>query len=182
MSVYAIASPTPDGVQIEIALNLESPNKTRGAHWTVKHRQTKRWEAALAGALGQRHLRALEQRPGIKEARVVRVERLVPSRRNFLKDDDNLAFSVKPLNDALTRLGLLADDSRAWLDQEIRQGVSPDGRYWTILSIGRARATAIPVQPATTVTGLVDRAPVIGHKQNTKHRKPEEPGALSPLR
>lgn len=137
--IYAIASaPAPGAVRFEVALRLDSPNKTRGAHWTVKHRSTKLWEHALGEALGTRHWKALVLRDTERERRRVTVALLYPSRRNFIKDADNLAFSVKPLNDALTRLRLLSDDSHAWLGQDVpTQGVSPDGRFWTVITIER---------------------------------------------
>ena len=64
------------------------------------------------------------------------VERQVPTRRHFIRDDDNLRFSVKPLCDALKRGGYIYDDSRKWLEHPTpTQSVSPDGQDWTIVTI-----------------------------------------------
>jgi hypothetical protein len=66
----------------------------------------------------------------------VEVERHVPSARNFIRDDDNLRFSVKPLLDALKRQGYIKNDSRKWLEQPTpTQHVSADGKDWTVVRI-----------------------------------------------
>jgi hypothetical protein len=60
----------------------------------------------------------------------------VPSARNFIRDDDNLRFAVKPLLDALKRQGYIKNDSRKWLEHPTpTQSVSPDGKDWTIVTI-----------------------------------------------
>lgn len=69
----------------------------------------------------------------------VTIERQVPSGHNFIRDDDNMRFSVKPLLDALKRQGYIKNDSRKWLDHPTpTQVVSADGRDWTIVRIERA--------------------------------------------
>lgn len=68
--------------------------------------------------------------------RRVHVERHVPSMRNFIRDDDNLRFAVKPLLDALKRQGYIKNDSRKWLEHPTpTQHVSEDGKDWTIVRI-----------------------------------------------
>jgi len=68
-----------------------------------------------------------------RERRRVTVVREVLSRRNLLKDDDNRAFSVKPIYDALKRLGLLFDDSSTWVERVFRE--EPTGRDYTTIRI-----------------------------------------------
>lgn len=119
---------------LRLPRELKSPNKWQGRHWRYKHRETLAWESEIkvAALLARRAL----DRP---ECAVrVAVTRIVPSRRNFIKDDDNLRFATKPLNDALKRLGAIRDDSRLWLQQAMpTQEVSAHGTYETIIEIGR---------------------------------------------
>jgi hypothetical protein len=137
-------------VTLRIPRELRSPNAWLWKHWRIKQRERETWEQEIAVALltdrGKRHLGAVLQamnaiqasRRTCDERRRVTVTRLVPSRRNFIKDDDNLRFSVKPVNDALKRLGLIHSDSRQWLEQSMpMQEVSPDGTYATIIEIER---------------------------------------------
>lgn len=149
---------------LKIPRRLESPNTWNGRHWRVKHRISQEWEKAIGGAavddILERARRAGNPNPkpdfpmallcmmGPRgEARLakselkpiryrVAVERQVPSARNFIRDDDNLRFAVKPLLDALKRQGYIYNDSRTWLEHETpTQTVSTDGKDWTIVTL-----------------------------------------------
>lgn len=129
---------------LKIPRRLDSPNVWQGRHWRFKHRLTQQWESAVwiqaAMATGQRVTLqdVVSQHLGGSERRKVRVtiERQVPSRRNFIRDDDNLRFASKPVLDALKRRGYLYDDSRQWLEHPTpTQSVSPDGKDYTIVTI-----------------------------------------------
>jgi hypothetical protein len=122
---------------LRIPRRLESPNMWNGRHWRVKSRITLAWEYDIAyadGLVAARGLYVCRQAPRYRQR--VSVERHVPSRRNFIRDDDNLRFSVKPLLDALKRQALIEDDSRKWLEHPTpTQHVSADGNDWTIITI-----------------------------------------------
>jgi hypothetical protein len=143
-------------IELRMPRRLESPNTWNGRHWRVKHRISQEWEHAIGSAwfarLAEEGKRkgqqagfgnALEAALGPKKAygfeapkMRVEVERHVPSSRNFIRDDDNLRFSVKPLLDALKRQGYIKNDSRKWLDHPTpTQHVSADGKDWTIVRI-----------------------------------------------
>lgn len=146
-----------DVLELVLPLKLQSPNKLRGFHWRSRHKETKVFQAALS-VIGGVDLKPWSVVTGVewrtdarghkqpfeirrKERRRVTVIRLVKSRRQFIRDDENLHFAVKPLNDALKRLGLLYDDSRTWLEQPpVEQQLSPDGLPKTIVRIERAEA------------------------------------------
>lgn len=119
---------------LRIPRALKSPNAARGGHWRVRHDERKAWEREIwAAALGQ-GVRGRDARPdGVHR---VTVTRIVPSGRNFIRDEDNLRFSAKPINDALKRLWLIRDDSRKWLEQpQVQQEVSPIGEWATVITI-----------------------------------------------
>lgn len=131
---------------LTIPRELKSPNKWNGRHWRYKHRETQQWEHDIGTMMlvqsGTTHLIGVLLVLGAfpwqrcMEKRRVTVTRLVPSARNFIKDDDNLRFATKPLNDALKRLGLIHDDSRKWLEQVLpTQEVSGDKQYATRIQI-----------------------------------------------
>jgi hypothetical protein len=116
-------------MNLRIARELVSPNIWNGRHWRVKHRISQEWERDLWATLP----RAAFLLAGRKR---VSVTREVPSGRNFIRDDDNLRFSVKPLLDALKRRGLITNDSRKWIDLPTPvQKISADGGYWTEIQI-----------------------------------------------
>jgi Holliday junction resolvase RusA-like endonuclease len=117
---------------IDVPLELKSPNTWQGRHWRYKHRESQMWEEAIwtLCALVMKPRRICEVK------RRVTVTRFVPSARNFIRDDDNLRFATKPLNDALKRLGLIKNDSRNWLEQPMpEQVVSVVKGYGTRLVI-----------------------------------------------
>lgn len=148
---------------LRIPRRLESPNTWNGRHWRVKHRISQDWEKAVGTALidatlvevqrrdpkyrlsltdaltvslGPRGVAKVNKQPWTPFRCRVIVERHVPSMRNFIRDDDNLRFSVKPLLDALKRQGYIHNDSRKWLEHPTpTQHVSADGMDWTVLRI-----------------------------------------------
>lgn len=157
-------------LEIVIPVKLDSPNWLRNPHWSARNKETKMWQAAIhysAGCglttwtlkLGEKstldkrgHYRFVELRK--KERRRVTVIRQVASRREFMQDDDNLKFALKPVNDALKRLGLLFQDSRKWLEQPpVDQQVSPDGRPYTIIRIERL-SEATSAAPSAAIPSL----------------------------
>lgn len=135
-------------LELRIPRRLESPNTWNGRHWRVKHQISQEWEKEIwvlvAKKTGARTigdvlacmngLPALTRTPTGRQR--VEVERHVPSMRNFIRDDDNLRFAVKPLLDALKRQGYIKNDSRKWLDHPTpTQHVSADGKDYTIVRI-----------------------------------------------
>lgn len=113
---------------LRIPRELVSPNRWNGRHWRVKHRISQDWqeeiEVLLWGVIHEYAAKDCRRR--------VHVAREVPSMRNFIRDDDNLRFSVKPLLDALKRCELIVNDSRKWIELPMpEQRVSSDGQYWT---------------------------------------------------
>lgn len=150
--------------EMEITVNreLKSPNKWQGRHWRYKHKETQEWEQAIWVEIAQQRgvksilgaLQAMGVGETCEEKKLVVVTRLVPSARNFIKDDDNLRFATKPLNDALKRLKLIHDDSRKWLEQGIpTQEVSSDGQYYTRIRIRSGFAAlrgSLPDEPGTS--------------------------------
>jgi hypothetical protein len=125
---------------------LDSPNTWNGRHWRVKHRLSQDWEKQIGGALADLFVakhggidfpNALIGQCLYDERRVrVTVQRHVPSARNFIRDDDNLRFAVKPLLDALKRQGYIKNDSRNWIEHDTpTQHVSADGKPWTIVRL-----------------------------------------------
>lgn len=128
---------------------LKSPNRWQGRHWRYKHRETQEWEQAIFYEIARQRgvkgvvgaLLALGAFPWQQcaEKRRVQVIREVPSGRNFIRDEDNLRFATKPLNDALKRLKLIRDDSRKWLEQTTpEQRIAKDGKFHTTIVIDEA--------------------------------------------
>lgn len=141
-----------DGVQtFRIPRELESVNVWNGRHWHVKHRISQAWEKAFREAIvmsmGGRSLQDVliamclgSKVNGVvlrrEEPRRVTIQRQAPSLRRFIKDDDNLAASSKPVLDALKRCGLIRDDGRKWCQLVVApQTVSDDGQFRTVVSL-----------------------------------------------
>ncbi|HXG70572.1 MAG TPA: hypothetical protein VNJ04_08170 [Gemmatimonadaceae bacterium] len=161
--------------ELRIERELKSPNKTLWAHWRLKQAERQAWEAAVLLAIaryggmavvaGAQLVRlagvSLFVAAGARERRRVVLTRLVPSVRNFIRDDDNLSFSGKPVFDALKRIGLLYEDKREFLDApRPSQVVSPDGRYLTVIEIQRlgmvpATRTRKPITSPAAAEGLL---------------------------
>jgi len=143
----------PTRLTLRIKRELVSPNRWNGRHWRVKHRISQDWEKDISGAVldlynvktGHKFnlMLALEAVTGPKkwhghQAPKMRVSitRECPSARNFIRDDDNLRFSVKPVLDALKRQGYIRNDSRKWIDLPTpEQIVSDDGEHWTRIEL-----------------------------------------------
>ena len=137
-------------LEVRIPRRLESPNTWNGRHWRYKHRISQEWESAIGGAFYEQiagaprdFVTALGCMVGPRKwegiivgRQRVEVERHVPSVRNFIRDDDNLRFAVKPLLDALKRQGYIKNDSRKWLDHPTpTQHVSANGKDYTVIRI-----------------------------------------------
>lgn len=125
-----------------IAEKLQSPNKTM-ASWMLQQSARKKWQRLLEPAIAKAEgaasfnwLRQLGRQPRCAEKMALQIVRLVASSREFIKDDDNLAFSRKQASDAMKHLGLLKDDRREWLDAlPIYQDVAPHGRALTVFML-----------------------------------------------
>jgi hypothetical protein len=118
---------------------LESPNKTLGAHWRRKQADRQLWQRCihLVMTAGDAQAKAYGQVLGHSCVRIT-VERQVETSRRFIKDDDNLRFAVKHLNDALKGAGLIHDDGREWVEQDYpTQVVSADKVARTIVTLER---------------------------------------------
>jgi len=155
-------------ITIRLPYRLESPNKLLHAHWRVRTRDKQAWrrrlERAIADASGHTTCAGFVQPvmalglPPVQDKRRVQVERLVPSRRNFIKDDDNLVYAQKPLLDQIRGCGFLRDDARQWTELlPPVQRVSDDGRDWTVITITpmeatRTMASLFPVPPTPVIS------------------------------
>lgn len=136
--------------ELRIASELKSPNRSIwGGRWALRAVR-EGWENALLIAVARhggmdtvasaqflRSLSVFVDRTRPERRRVV-LTRLVPHARNFMRDDDNLAFCGKSLLDAMKRVGMLSDDKREWLElPRPTQAVSPDRTYTTVIEIQR---------------------------------------------
>lgn len=143
-------------IVVTLPYRLESPNATVWKHWRVKQREKKAWAARLRLALlqGRRlsadalaHPIAILGLPPVTRRRRVRIVREVPSRRNFIRDDDNLAFAGKHLLDALAEIGLIKDDARAWCELvRPEQKVSDDKRDRVVIRVEIPEGETIPLR------------------------------------
>lgn len=144
-------------VEFSIQRNLKNYNSdNRNPHYSVKHKSMKVWRTALQNAavisLGVRRAQELlgpdsglygAKAPRCTERRRIQIVRLVPSKRNLIRDTfENLPSAAKELRDALKHTGLIFDDSTKWTDTVITQGVSTDGTYWTYITVGACDAAA----------------------------------------
>lgn len=155
--VGAVTVHDDGAIVVVLPHRLHSPNSaTLGAHWRVKQREKKAWLARLRLALqGRRQLSIVDLKyplnalglPPVTGRRRVRIVREVPSRRNFIRDDDNLTFSSKHLVDALAELGLIRDDARAWCELvRPEQKVSDDGRDRVVIRVEIPEGETIPLR------------------------------------
>jgi len=130
-----------------IAEKLESPNRYR-AHWSLQNSARAKWEKRLQAVIcaavnvaSWEWLGQLGRRPACTEKMVLQIVRLVGSSREFIRDDDNLAFSRKGSTDAMKHCGLLKEDRREWLEAlSIYQDVAPNGRALTVFYLWPAAA------------------------------------------
>jgi hypothetical protein len=131
---------------------LESPNKTVWRHWRVLSRERQLWEALLWTTVARVErcasvfaLHALGRAPACSEPMALTVYRFVRSAREFIKDDDNLAFSIKHANDSMKRIRLVKDDNRTWLQVSLPiQDVSPIDTPVTVFVLRPAAAAGLP--------------------------------------
>jgi hypothetical protein len=87
----------------------------RSPHSYRKLRQ--KWEESLAYAVRD----ASERNALIKQANSCRMHLRVTLIHKGIFDDDNLYSALKPVLDALVRVGYLRDDSAKWLELEAAQ-------------------------------------------------------------
>jgi hypothetical protein len=90
-----------------------------GRHWASKNkhwREAPEWELWLRSTEGLGFVIP----HGNKKRRVV-VTRVLHGRERLWDDENLYGGSVKPLNDALVRLGWLRDDTPQWRELELRQ-------------------------------------------------------------
>lgn len=148
------------GMTLRIPRELVSPNKWNGRHWRVKHRISQDWQQEIDWAVIVMQTQAFGAKAGesvlglkqwaagrqiempVPQRMRVTVVREVPSGRNFIRDDDNLRFSVKPLLDALKRGGYIKNDSRKWIELPMpEQTISLDGKFWTVIALSPCEAS-----------------------------------------
>lgn len=138
-----------------IAEKLTSPNKWMSSGFKQHSNRTK-WarllQAAILRALGVASwsfLQELGRLPATHVKMTLQIVRLVPSSREFIKDDDNLAFSRKQCTDAMKHLGLLKEDRREWVEAlTIHQDVSPNGKALTVFFLWPTNAGLFDVVPS----------------------------------
>lgn len=154
LRIVELAAVSPDGrIEFRIRRELRNHNsKNRNPHWSKKHQSRNEWQAALCNALvfalgmnaAQQLLVPESALFGAKGTRClvrrrIAITRLVPHRRNFVKDTfENLPWTAKELRDAIKNLGLVRDDSTRWTDTVITQELSHDGQFWTHITIDHA--------------------------------------------
>jgi len=96
-------------------------------HWAARKRDLESWKWHVLGAAGNRSRLAKRTRVLLK----------ITVYRARLQDPDNAVGSVKPLVDALTRLGWMVDDSVEWLTLEVNERVDRKAQrtevYWEAL-------------------------------------------------
>jgi hypothetical protein len=91
-------------------------NKLLRTHWAGKKRDLESWKTWVLGVAGNKTGVEGKVRVGIVVYRV------------RLQDPDNATGSVKPLVDALNRLGWMVDDSVKWLELGVVEVVARDTR------------------------------------------------------
>ena len=125
---------------------LVSVNKWYLRHWRVKYTHSQAWETMIRAAVcdytGATDLprvllvMSMGHQTRTQTPKLVTITRMCPSLKRFIRDDDNLSASCKPLLDAIKRCGLIKDDARKWCELIVApQVVSPDGLFWTIVEI-----------------------------------------------
>jgi len=174
MRVAEIATVTSSGITIRIQRQLLSPNAYLGRHWREKNRERKRWQAHIVNAIASscassvvRELVSNEVLPGgqghCDQVRRVAVTRFAPHVRRFIKDDDNLRFSVKPILDALKHVGLIQHARRS---VPAVAGIRPARR--------RASSAAQAAPAATTQT---EPSPARDYRATVRDRRSEDTDA-----
>lgn len=137
-------------------VKLQSPNYFM-RDFRIRSSLRKQWNRELQNMLVKVEqvasftgLKLLDRAPRCGDRMAIQVVRLVPSVREFLRDDDNAAFSCKQLGDALQDVGLIKEDRREWLTPApLLQDVSPIGRPVTLFILR-------PRTPAPLTRGVPD--------------------------
>jgi hypothetical protein len=152
-----------------VAGELKPPNAWLKSPWQQSH-LSKQWERRFRTAVTKTEgvaswegLELLGRRPVCHDRMHIQVVRLVPSVRNFIRDDDNTSFATKQFSDALKRVGLIKEDRREWYTAApLLQDVSPiavpasdrKGRPTTA-----GVAVVLFILRPTTVAGLLPGVP-----------------------
>lgn len=138
-----------DALVIEIPKKLDSPNHNRGYHWRARSSERLQWEQFLRAAVLR--MRGVPSAAGLAPDAAplcagpltALTTRYVVSAREYIRDDDNLAFAPKPLYDALKRARVIHDDRRGWLSMgPVQQRVAPDGRPRTVVILSPTKPEA----------------------------------------
>jgi hypothetical protein len=166
---------------------LKTPNATIWRPWTGLAADRARWERAfrteihewvamrmIAGwtqpdSLAWPHLLAHQER------RHLTVTRYVPKRAHFIRDERNLQFSIKGLEDALVHAQLIVDDRREWLTCDpVTQHVSPDGKFYTVVLLQRPDLSGAEVRHGETPqTGETEVGQLSTHRTRRSGRTPD---------
>lgn len=143
-------------IEIRLPHKLESPNAKLHAHWRERHREKQAWHARLllviGDAAGKRSVAAYHRPldalnlPPVRAKRIVRFDRQVSSSRSFIRDHENLVYSVKHCLDQVKKLGFICDDSMKWIDLVVTQRVSDDRRDWTVIRIEVPPGASMPLR------------------------------------
>jgi hypothetical protein len=123
-----VRTPTAWPLRVMVSGHPPSANELRRLHPLVRYHRCKPLKEQVAWQCKALHLPALLQR-----ARVVAT--LTYTRRQF-RDDDGAVARLKPCLDGLVVGGMLADDSPAHLELEVRQ------------QLGKERSVCVEVWPA----------------------------------
>jgi len=98
---------------------LRSLNTFTGGNWYSRNkhwRETPEWMKWLRSSQGL----GIPVPHGNRKRRVL-IVRMMISRQRYWDDENQYGGSVKPLNDALVRLGWLKDDCPEWRKLDLRQ-------------------------------------------------------------
>jgi hypothetical protein len=130
----------PIGLKVDDALVGLMPEKLQGVNmwmndWRKRSYLRKKWGTHLRLVVCDAEevasfagLESLGRAPACRVRMTVQIVRLVPSVREFLKDDDSLAGAPKQLYDAMKDQHLIREDRREWLQMlPPVQDVSPSG-------------------------------------------------------
>jgi Holliday junction resolvase RusA-like endonuclease len=116
-------------IRLAIPLEIPSQNVTDRMHWRTRTRHIQTWRI---------HVAAAARRIGATEATGPMAVRIISYRRRRITDAANLVGGAKATVDALTRAGLIQDDSddQARITYEQRLASEhPTGRPCTIIEL-----------------------------------------------
>jgi hypothetical protein len=118
--------------------------------WRVDHGEREAWRKLLSEALHGTDMSAYGAPFPVTTRMKLEVMRLAPNKR-YMMDNDNLAASIKRLQDSLKEAGFLVDDNPRWLESHIVQGISDDKKYWTIVTLSEAEGSKVYSFPVVSV-------------------------------